>query len=328
MLRLKHSGLFSSILTWATENRSDSVVVDLRRKIAKNLMGIARLLKYDPPCLIEVAGVAQKMLVPLSHRMPEYRVRFSWYDRCLTRLSEFIRSNSIRVGLIDVGANIGDTILSCNLMPSERCIAIEPHPDFIHYLRSNVSQSPNCEVWEVGCSAARKEITIAAQVGGTARLGVGTIESTRNHTVKLMPLDDIVAAVREPTEFNLLKIDTDGHDLEVLIGASNYLQAVRPWILYECDIHLTSNGRIRHAEIRKNFEKWGYRKALFYKNTGELFKCVEISDEVCWVSLIEDLGTGSPAYYDILILSTNLEGEKFAEAEQLLFSVGDHERRP
>lgn len=53
--------------------------------------------------------------------------------------------------MIDIGANIGDTIAACFAEPTDRFLAIEPDPHFLHYLRKNCATIENCTALEVLC---------------------------------------------------------------------------------------------------------------------------------------------------------------------------------
>jgi hypothetical protein len=146
---LKDSPLANWALRAASTAEGTSFIVNVERKLARSLIRGARFLRYDPPCQMRVPDIQQELFLPLSHRMPEFRIRYPYYDRSLTRLSELLRSKGLLVGLIDVGANIGDTVLSCNIQQEEKCLAIEPHPAFIQYLRRNVSNLAHCEIVEI-----------------------------------------------------------------------------------------------------------------------------------------------------------------------------------
>jgi len=81
--------------------------------------------------------------MPISHRLPIYKAAFRFYDGLPLRLSNFLREKYGYLSLIDVGANIGDTILFCFNNQDDKFIAIEPNPHFTKYLRKSCNGIKN-----------------------------------------------------------------------------------------------------------------------------------------------------------------------------------------
>src|SRR3954467_1254560 len=51
-----------------------------------------------------------QVLLPLSHRLPDYRARWPWYDTALPHLAATLaRRSGGNLVAIDIGANVGDT---------------------------------------------------------------------------------------------------------------------------------------------------------------------------------------------------------------------------
>ena len=63
----------------------------------------------DPGCRIDIHG--WKLRIPLSHQLPFYLSRLPYYDRLPGRMVEYLLPRQEQVGIVDVGANIGDLSL-------------------------------------------------------------------------------------------------------------------------------------------------------------------------------------------------------------------------
>lgn len=122
--------------------------------------------------------------------------------------------------VVDVGANIGDTVLAAAVQvgAAGHVIGIEPHPRTFRFLRDNVALNPvtNVEVINVAVGA----------VPGTARFSDdrrddmnrvdgGTLEVPVRRLDDLIPGDDPIA---------LLKVDVEGYEKFVFAGGPGVLE--------------------------------------------------------------------------------------------------------
>jgi FkbM family methyltransferase len=138
---------------------------------------------------------------------------------------------------VDVGANYG--IYSYYLSQySSSCISFEPYPHLAGLLRKGLGSS--IEVHEVALSD-RSGTTELRAVPETT--GLNTIEPTNPLESKVPKhggIQVIQVRVRRLDEFELqdvgfVKIDVEGHEHEVLAGATNTLVESRPAILVEVE---------------------------------------------------------------------------------------------
>src|SRR5687768_2322931 len=80
----------------------------------------------DPPCSMPIHG--RDLQLPLSHDLPIYLRNHPFYDRLPGRLSDHIHDKYGFLKCIDVGANIGDSIVAFNRHADDVFLAIEPNP--------------------------------------------------------------------------------------------------------------------------------------------------------------------------------------------------------
>lgn len=121
--------------------------------------------------------------------------------------------------VVDVGANIGDTVLTSALQVGSngRVWAVEPHPRTYHFLLSNLKLNHIHNVETINCAAgaASGEVTFADdRRDDMNRVGTGAL------TVQVERLD---ALVKCPGTITLIKVDVEGYEKPVFEGADEIL---------------------------------------------------------------------------------------------------------
>ena len=161
---------------------------------------------------------------------------YKYYDSLLGRLSTFIREKRGSIVGIDVGSNIGDSIAHFELRENDTYLAIEPDSLFLPYLKSNW---PTCQVVKLERYCSDHNCVE----------GVSTID----------------AIIAEHSWFysNLLKIDTDGHDLKAILGASEYIKREVPYLLFEYDLTMKPANLEDTDKVLDLLSSAGYGKILF-----------------------------------------------------------------
>lgn len=135
--------------------------------------------------------------------------------------------------VLDVGANVGEfaeTVM--RLCPQARIYAFEPHPDTFLRLRS-AAERHRFKPFDVACSDREGKATLydySDEDGSShASLFAGVIEdihrrNATSHSVKLIRLDDFVGQF-DIDIVDLLKIDTEGNEVNVLKGFERHIAA-------------------------------------------------------------------------------------------------------
>jgi len=136
---------------------------------------------------------------------------------------------------VDVGANVGHmaSIFARRLGPAGRVLAFEPHPDIAGVLRQNVARwaadpalAP-VDVHELALSDAAGHATLAMKPAfrgnmGSASLAVdaeGLAAAADLRDVAVDRLDDVIGG----RTVGVMKVDVEGHELQVFRGAEALL---------------------------------------------------------------------------------------------------------
>jgi FkbM family methyltransferase len=153
-----------------------------------------------------------------------------WLQRGYEQLPDFRSRDGWLV--VDVGANVGFFTLR-QVALGARVVALEPNPDVRERLASTIERNGLSDrVQVLSCAAGRTagaaELAVgAATVTGTVIAGAAPAGRDR-FVVEVLPLDTILAA--EP-RVDLLKIDTEGAEVDVLAGAAATLRRTQRVVL-------------------------------------------------------------------------------------------------
>lgn len=270
-------------------------------------------LSHDPPCVMRVHG--RQLLMPLSHPLPGYLLANPFYDSLPKRLAGYFGSRVDGLKCIDVGANIGDTIAAM-FQETGRYLAIEPSRKYSHYLRDNWGRAPNVTVLETVCSSS----TLMRAFHLTEKSGTASVVFSDGAPVAAAKtLDDITAAFPEFSQPNVIKIDTDGHDFEVISGAKAVIARCRPAVLFECDAFGSPTYIEDCLQTLALFRTAGYRSFLLYDNFGYLMGKHELDDLSHFKDLLLYQLTSHFYYFDILVMQEE-DIERFLPNEQAVFA--------
>jgi FkbM family methyltransferase len=144
----------------------------------------------------------------------------------------------------DVGANIGIWSLFlttlCPTVTEIRCY--EPDPQNLKFLRMNMSKN-NIDNWSIRPVALSNRHGVGTFYSDPVSGATGSLElesdfvgkhfdSVREaYPVVLTTIDGEIASGARPPEF--MKIDVEGHELDVLEGAKETLRKYRPLLIFE-----------------------------------------------------------------------------------------------
>ena len=286
-----------------------------RRKVWSWVRSALLWLRHDPVCSMSVHG--RTLMMPLSHPLPDYLKRYPFYDRLPKRLCAFIRETHGALVCIDVGANIGDTVAAFYQSGDDLYLAIEPNPKFNTLLRANWCSAPNVSVFSDLCSAKSGAASYAIrEKQGSAAF----VPDSQGMALNSRTLDEIVDEFSSFRRVNVLKVDTDGYDLDVLAGAKKVIASAHPAILFECDACGDARYMERCLQTLEGFKDDGYNGFLVYDNYGYLMGRHALDDLRAFRDLLLYHLSGGIPYFDLLVM-TDPDLDSFHASEKQVFCV-------
>lgn len=278
-----------------------------RRKLWFRLRSLIIKLLGDIPVKMRIHD--KMMLLPLSHALPSYLDSFPLYDRLPRKISEFIHSRHGTIKCIDVGANIGDTIAAFRLGEEDQFLAIEPSNHFRKYLDANWGECENVTRLSVLCSSQSGNANYRiVEQNGTAQIQ----SADEGKELAQLTLDDIIAMTPSFKAANILKIDTDGFDLKIILGARNLIKESTPAVLFECDAFSNTNYVEDFLECMSLFRNSGYDSLLVYDNFGNFMGTFAICSphfDNTFADLLKWQQSSKLIYFDMLLLPGDLANE-------------------
>ncbi|NDG28525.1 FkbM family methyltransferase [bacterium] len=164
---------------------------------------------------------------------------------------------------IDIGANVG--LWSCDLVYKfEQVIAFEPVEEFRECFRRNVKKN-NYIIHPVALGKTESFINMNITEGNTGHSHVD-LSSLGQGNIPLRTLDSF-----NLLNVDLIKIDVEGYEEEILLGAMNTIKINKPVLVVEQQHHEYKNDMINKPAI-KILESWGYMVQAQY-NKDWILQC-------------------------------------------------------
>ncbi|MGD9635072.1 MAG: FkbM family methyltransferase [Pirellulales bacterium] len=146
-----------------------------------------------------------------------------------------------------------------------RVVAFEPQPEQVAYIRRAIAQMKwhNVSVEGQGVSNVAGQLELLRPPSGheaTFVLRKATEQPCERILVPVTTLDAKFAAASAGPAF--IKIDVEGHELEVLEGARETVSAHRPTLLIECETRHRPDGDVR--PVFNFLASLGYEGSFFH----------------------------------------------------------------
>jgi FkbM family methyltransferase len=231
----------------------------------------------DPTVRYRIDGI--ELELPLSHQLPFYRDAHPEYDTPLARIA-----CELGGPVVDVGANVGDTAAAIRARCAVPVLCVEGDDRYFALLERNAPRLGDLELERSFVDAPARGRVERAH--GTARVVAGSDE------LPSKPLVQILEAHPRFAHPALLKLDTDGYDVPIVLANLDLLERLRPVVFFEYDPQLGA-----HPEVFERLHEAGYRTAEWYENTGEQRAQLELPAHLH----DEYVGHGGARYADVCV---------------------------
>lgn len=263
----------------------------------------------------EVQGV--RMVLPWSHRLPDYAGKGSIYGQNLVELAKLLAETS-ELTVLDVGANVGDSTLQILDAADGKVLCVEADKYYLDFLHRNVDGDPRVSVVESLLAvddAAEK--TTAVRSGGTTRFVAadGADDAMPSITpTRLRESNPDFAALR------LVKSDTDGYDCTLIPVIAEAWSDAKPVLFFEYDPYLTRIAGYDPLEIWPTLAAMGYHRAAVWHNNGGVVGQMTGEQIAARAAELDDFNPkrpGSRSYWDIAVVHDD-DAKGLAALDQLM----------
>ena len=227
--------------------------------------------------LIEIAGRSHA----IAYRKGDtYGDHFAQLGRYSEHISNFILQEITKQQkpvILDLGANIGLTSLFiANSHPEASLVALEPSPETFQFLLQNTHTTPNIRILPLAVGAANSTVRFVSNRTNAAgsfcldKEPLPGINTEGEITVPCLTLDHLVHAL-QITSIAVIKIDVEGFEENVLLGARKILEFLNPiWVIEFNPWAITNIGnKTPEAFLRYVLALFGSVESLSRRSQGK-----------------------------------------------------------
>ena len=182
---------------------------------------------------------------------------------------------------LDIGANNGMSALSIfTLIPNAKVISFEPNPVNYPYLDKMVNKFSNFQYMPIGLGNKTKLLDFYYPIyNGIKMTSLGSLDykfakkwlskdTIHFFAPNKLKMEKIIIEVKTLDDFQIkpdfIKIDVEGFEYQVLLGAEETIRNSRPILLVE--------GVSKDSNINQKLQEWKYNAYKFHKNQFYLDK--------------------------------------------------------
>lgn len=206
----------------------------------------------------------KELILPPDHLLTLYEKIYPNYDKFLEKLLK----DKFNLNIIDVGANIGDTLIRI-LSDNNNYYCVEPNDYFLKYLRINVNNNldkhKNIKIKIINDLVGKELEGFLENKNGTATLSKVSRKSKKKYSKEL----DEIISLNKIDKIDLIKTDTDGYDVNVLKSGFKAIKKFKPILFFEYQ-NIQSSQIKKYIDFITDLKSIGYDKFIILNNYGEI----------------------------------------------------------
>ncbi|MFM6080473.1 MAG: FkbM family methyltransferase, partial [Dolichospermum sp.] len=249
------------------------------------------------------------LFFPHNHKLEQYQNTWKLYDRILGIIVKYVFLKYPDTTAIDIGANVGDTAALIQEFQPIPTLCIEGNPEYFSFLERNAQIIGNIEIAYcfIGEDGETVDLKKIVSQNGTTSINNALGKSGENISI-MQSLGSVIEEFSSFKNSKILKIDTDGLDLEIIRMSQDVIGNLKPVVYFEYDISFNVKNNSLHDAINiLNFlGDLGYRRFMIFDNFGNHISSLCDHDQEHFSDLTNYLvsniyKSGQPAvyYFDI-----------------------------
>jgi FkbM family methyltransferase len=239
------------------------------------------------------------LVMPAEHPVLPTVASFPLFNRPLGLAVAALPRTERLLSIIDVGANIGETVAVIEEMNPDKCmfLCIEPEHELAEFCRRNYATNQRVLIREAFIGEQR-DGTVMVEDDGRANPATKICNDPSGQ--KLRTLDDVVSDFVDRHGVDLIKTDTEGFDLTILRSAELVLRKHMPALYFEWYPELLRKVDDCPGGIFQFLRQFGYRHWVFFTARGELHcELTEPTDRA--LAVLANVASSRPdiTYFDV-----------------------------
>lgn len=258
----------------------DSLLEDKRGGVRRKALTFARsaLNRTGERFIMYPVGDA-KINIPFSHALPIYQKQYPTYSWNVVHLAQVVLQKYPGSSIIDIGANVGDTVALLRTKIKAPILCIEGEPNYFQILQENTRQWSDIVLENVFIGMEDTDANWTVKMDqGTAHLAPVAQDAAQDRISHFETLDEVIC--RNPSirdTYKMVKVDTDGFDLGILCANLGVLQKRKPILFIEYAPMFFAqmyNGLDKLKQIRDV----GYVDVAVYDNFGRFLLSTNLNN--------------------------------------------------
>jgi FkbM family methyltransferase len=221
-----------------------------------------RLFVSDPA--VDLLLGTFNLRLPLSHELPFYRRKFPHYASNLGKVSFHARRKYPDLTMIDIGANIGDSVAIAHSYSDHPVLCLEGEPRFFQLLKENTRNLPAVEIEQTFIGAPGDHVGSIDVRSGNAQVLLGPTPGQST----ICTLTEALARHPRFASAKLLKIDAEGFDCRIIAAEIKLLKANKPIVFFEYYPKCSELVGQKAFPVFTTLSSLGYSMVLIYRNAG------------------------------------------------------------
>ena len=168
--------------------------------------------------------------------------------------------------IFDVGANIGQTALQFSeAFPNSHILSFEPISSTFDILKNNTRKKINIDCYHFAFGDKINEIDVKlfdesqSYLNSLKVKAMNQYDFAKTEKVKVDTIDEFLKINKQINKIELLKIDTEGYEIQVLKGASYSIKTGKIKLIYlEAGFSKSNNRSTYYPEIHDYLDSNGY----------------------------------------------------------------------
>jgi FkbM family methyltransferase len=267
---------------WLLDAALNTPLVGLGNRARYRLLrGIRRLRLSlsDPPVNFSLG--TNRLRIPLSHELPFYKRRLPDYALNLGKVSLHVGRKYPDLTMIDVGANVGDSVAIVRNNSDHPVLCLEGEPRFFQLLQENTRHLPAVEIEQTFIGAVGDHISSVSASRGNAQVRLGSSPSSAN----ICTLSEALSRHPQFASAKLLKIDAEGFDCRIIAAEAGLLRRAKPILFFEYDPKSCELVGQEAFPVFAQLSSMGYSTILIYQNVGRYLMSINLDQ----IDGLEDL---------------------------------------